>query len=413
MIKKSYWVKKSQDEINKRVFEALDNNVSFYNQDILGVPASHLDSKVFSADRDFVKDKPFLSALINNPNHIGCHTLNTSESFFNGTQEIEREVIKICVHDILKGSLNEEFDGYIASGGTEANLQAIWVYRNYFKNEFNAQLDEIAILCSSDTHYSSDKATNVLCIKNYKIPTNPITRSISQENISTTIDLAQKDGIKYFIVIANMMTTMFGSVDNPDCYSEILKQKKLPFKLHIDGAYGGFFYPFSNPSNKLDFSNADVSSVTLDAHKMAQAPYGTGIILFRKNLIEHTKTKEAKYVAGEDFTLVGSRSGANAIAIWMILAKHGPYSWYEKISTLMQRTAWLCDELNGMNIKFFRGEKSNIVTISADYIPKNVAEKFVLVPDNHESPSWYKIVVMEHVTIEKLEKFLNVLVKRN
>jgi hypothetical protein len=27
------------------------------------------------------------------------------------------------------------FDGYIASGGTEANIQALWIYRNYFMNE--------------------------------------------------------------------------------------------------------------------------------------------------------------------------------------------------------------------------------------------------------------------------------------
>ena len=33
---------------------------------------------------------------------------------------------------------------------------------------------------------------------------------------------------------------------------------------------------------------------------------------------------------GGDFTLIGSRSGTNAIAVWMILSKNGPYGWYEK-----------------------------------------------------------------------------------
>ena len=28
-----------------------------------------------------------------------------------------------------------KFDGYVASGGTEANMQAIWVYRNFFVKE--------------------------------------------------------------------------------------------------------------------------------------------------------------------------------------------------------------------------------------------------------------------------------------
>ena len=31
-----------------------------------------------------------------------------------------------------------------------------------------------------------------------------------------------------------------------------------------------------------------------------------------------------------------------------------------------------------------------------------LAHKFGLVRDNHHDPEWYKIVIMEHVTIEKL-----------
>jgi tyrosine decarboxylase/aspartate 1-decarboxylase len=31
------------------------------------------------------------------------------------------------------------------------------------------------------------------------------------------------------------------------------------------------------------------------------------------------------------------------------------------------------------------------------------------VPDDHHHPAWYKIVVMDHVTIERLEAFLEAL----
>ena len=36
-----------------------------------------------------------------------------------------------------------------------------------------------------------------------------------------------------------------------------------------------------------------------------------------------------------------------------------------------------------------------------------VANKYGLVPDNHQAPAWYKIVVMEHVIIEKLEALVD------
>jgi glutamate/tyrosine decarboxylase-like PLP-dependent enzyme len=199
-----------------------------------------------------------------------------------------------------------------------------------------------------------------------------------------------------------MMTTMFGSVDNIDLYTNTLIEKGLNFKLHVDGAYGGFYYPFSNKASRLNFSNPLVSSVTLDAHKMAQAPYGTGIFLIRKGLIHYANTKQASYVEGEDCTMIGSRSGANAVAAWMILSKYGPNGWFEKIFVLQKRTDWLCEQLDELNLEYFRDPNSNIVTIRSSSISHELASKYYLVPDNHHEANWYKVVVMEHVTIEKM-----------
>lgn len=399
------WKKLTQKEIRQHIFSALSENVDYYNENIIGLPASHLDDKVFYQNAPFLEDAPYLSTLIHNPNHIGCHTLGQSESFFKGTQKIEKEVIEICSNEILKGE--GEFDGYVASGGTEANMQAVWIYRNYFMQEKGAQLNEIALICSSDAHYSAAKASNVLQIIQYNVSVNEEDRTISHDAVRKTVLQAQADGKKYFIIIGNMMTTIFGSVDDIDAYTDTLLSLNVDFKLHIDGAYGGFFYPFAKAENKLNFSNPHVNSVTLDAHKMLQAPYGTGIFLIRKNWMHYANTQEASYVEGQDFTLIGSRSGANAIAIWMILMTYGPNGWFEKTMVLNHRTKWLCEQLTKKDIFYFRYPDANIVTIKASSISAQICKKYGLVPDNHLSPSWFKIVVMDHVSIEKLEVFLN------
>ena len=106
---------------------------------------------------------------------------------------------------------------------------------------------------------------------------------------------------------------------------------------------------------------------------------------------------------GEDFTLIGSRSGANAIAVWMILATYGPHGWYEKVLVLLNRTDWLCQEFDALGISYFRQAGSNIVTIKSAQVRPEIAVKYGLVPDNHHQPKWYKAVIMDHVTIEKLE----------
>jgi glutamate/tyrosine decarboxylase-like PLP-dependent enzyme len=182
--------------------------------------------------------------------------------------------------------------------------------------------------------------------------------------------------------------------------------------LHVDGAFGGFIYPVSNTESNVNFSNPYVSSVTLDAHKMLQAPYGTGIFVIRKGLIEYVYTKEAQYVNGMDITLSGSRSGANAVAIWMILMTYGYYGWLEKINTLLYRTDICCNVLTEMGVEYYRNPKMNIVTMKAKYIPALLARKYGLVPDTHDGETgWYKIVVMDHVEIEHLLEFTSELKK--
>lgn len=401
-----YWKLLQRSEIKERVFKALDQNASFFESPILGVPASHLDSKVFYQHAPFLQEAPFISTLVHNPNHIGCHTLGETEYFFKGTQELEKELINICACDILNAQA-ESCDGYVTSGGTEANMQAMWIYRNYFLQEHGCQPNQIAIVCSDDAHYSMDKAANVLGINLYKIKIDPNSRKM--DNVADVIEEAIQDGIEAIILVLNMMTTMFGSVDDENDVLPLLKKTGLQYCVHVDGAYGGFFYPFSGEAHHLDFGNENITSVTLDAHKMVQAPYGTGVFLIRKGWMQYAKTREASYVIGQDNTLIGSRSGANAVAIWMILMTYGPHGWNEKIHLLLHRTNWLATQLNERGISFFRQNGSNIITIPEKYIHHEIAKRFVLVPDNHEHPSWYKIVVMEHVTLDKLSLFLEAL----
>ncbi|WP_445710549.1 pyridoxal-dependent decarboxylase [Flavobacterium sp.] len=402
-----FWKKLKQEQLKARIQKALQENVNFSNDASLGYPASKLDGQVFYDDAPFLKDAPTLQTYVANPNNIGCHTFGTSETAFSGTQEIEREVLNVLAVDVFKAKENE-FDGYIAPGGTEANIQAIWIFRNYFMNHFDAKADEIAILASEDTHYSIPKAANLLQIDWIKIPVNFNSRAIEIQNLDNIITQAKSKGKKYFIAIANLGTTMFGSVDNPDDYIMVLEKHNVAYKLHIDGAYGGFVYPFSNENSSINFSNPKISSITIDAHKMLQAPYGTGVFICRKGLIENVLTKEAEYVEGMDLTLCGSRSGANAVAVWMILFTYGPFGWFEKVSILQMRTKFLCNELDKLDIPYFREPNMNIVTIQAKNIPHHLAEKYDLVPQQHnEDNKWYKIVLMYHVEVEHLTTFID------
>lgn len=403
-----HWEKMTNKAIRNRVFEAINVNQSYFHAPIIGVPATYLDEEVFYSDAPFLKKAPFISTLIANPNHIGVHTFedHKMEDIFAGTQELETDLIRIMSENMFRGDEKAQ-DGYVASGGTEANIQAQWIYRNYFMREFNAKIDEIAIVYSADSHYSMPKGANVLNLRSIILDVDFNTRQIVQDDLIKKIVDAKASGVKYFIVNMNMSTTMFGSVDDIERVCAYLNEEEINYKLHVDGAFGGFIYPFTNPNSPFGFDNPNVSSITVDAHKMLQAPYGTGVFLCRKGLMEYTRTDEASYVQGLDFTLSGSRSGANAVSVWMIMMAHGPDGLKVRMQNQANKAQSLKEELEDMGVEGFHQEGINIVTIKDKYIKPAIAAKYRLVSDNYTGKAnWWKIVVMKHVTQGTLDQFV-------
>jgi glutamate/tyrosine decarboxylase-like PLP-dependent enzyme len=243
------------------------------------------------------------------------------------------------------------------------------------------------------------------------IPVDKDTRAVDLSVLNEKVSQQQKEGFRYFIVIINLATTMFGSVDDVDAITQTLDGLSVSYKVHVDGAFGGFIYPFTQANNRHSFKNPRVSSITIDAHKMLQAPYGTGIFLIRKNMMAYVCTEEASYVQGKDYTLCGSRSGANAVCVWMILHMHGAMGWKVKMNHLLDKTNSLCASLKNLGVEFFRHPALNIVTIKSAYVSPELASTFCLIPDNHEAPQWYKIVLMPHVKSGVLDEFLDQLQK--
>lgn len=403
-----YWPALTETEIRERVFEALAANVSYRGSDLLGVPGSYLDGRVFR-DAPFLRDAPLLSAMVENPNHIGCHTFGASESMFAGTQRLELELLALCAEEIL-GAAPRSYDGYVSSGGTESNIQALWCYRNEFRKAHGLGSSEVAVLQSTDTHYSVVKACDMLGTRPWKVPVDKTTRRVEVGAIAAQWPELRRAGVRALVVVLNMGTTMFGSIDDPEPVLSAVAELGVPFRVHVDAAFGGFIHPFSSSGesdDRLSFRDERITSFTLDAHKMLGAPYGTGIFLARGGLMEYVETSGAHYVKGLDNTVCGSRSGANAIAVWMILRAYGSEGGREYVRGLLATAEKLTQELDALGVRYFREPRMNIVTMRAADVPEEVARAFYLVPDVHgAAPAWWKIAVMDHVDDEAIAHFV-------
>ncbi|PMM43305.1 pyridoxal-dependent aspartate 1-decarboxylase PanP [Vibrio splendidus] len=220
--------------------------------------------------------------------------------------------------------------GAFCSGGTIANITALWVARNnalkaqgsfkgvekegLFKAMKHYDYEGLAILVSERGHYSLKKAADVLGIGQeglVSVKTDNNNR-ICTDDLRIKIEQLKQNKIKPFAVIGVAGTTETGNIDPLRDIAEVCAESDCHF--HVDAAWGGATLMSNNHRHLLDgIELAD--SVTIDAHKQLYIPMGAGMVLFKKpdamTAIEH----HAQYILRKgskdlgSHTLEGSRSG--------------------------------------------------------------------------------------------------------
>ncbi|MBV8113210.1 MAG: aspartate aminotransferase family protein [Silvibacterium sp.] len=204
----------------------------------------------------------------------------------------------------------QEHLGHLTSGGTFANLEALWVAGQLAPGK--------TILASDQAHYTHSRISAVLKLPFRGVPTdrqgrmdfNALERALSGGDIGT--------------VVVTLGTTALGAVDP---LGQILALRdRYGFRVHVDAAYGGYFRLASNlePDAARAFARiSDADSIVVDPHKHGLQPYGCGCILFRDPAIGRFYKHDSPYTyftsselhLGE-ISLECSRAGASAVALW-------------------------------------------------------------------------------------------------
>jgi tyrosine decarboxylase/aspartate 1-decarboxylase len=203
-----------------------------------------------------------------------------------------------------------EFLGHLCGGGTMANLEALWVAGQLHPGK--------KIVASDQSHYTHERISGVLQLPFEKVASDARGRM----DLNALEKLVERGDVG--TVVATMGTTATGSVDP---LPEILKlREKCGFRVHVDGAYGGYFVLVSNLEEKTaeKFSRVtEVDSIVIDPHKHGLQPYGCGCVLFRDpalgRLYKHdspfTYFSSKELHLGE-ISMECSRPGAAAAALW-------------------------------------------------------------------------------------------------
>ncbi len=220
--------------------------------------------------------------------------------------------------------------GAFCSGGTIANVTALWVARNRLfapSETFNGiareglarslkhlGCDGLAVLVSRRGHYSLGKAADLLGIGRDNLVTVETDghNRIDLRQLRSACRRLADENIRPLALVGIAGTTETGSVDPLEALADIAGE--LGCHYHVDAAWGGPTL-FSERNRQLLDGIARADSVTLDAHKQLYVPMGAGMVVFKDptalSAIEH----HAAYIlrrGSKDLgshTLEGSRPG--------------------------------------------------------------------------------------------------------
>jgi glutamate decarboxylase len=205
------------------------------------------------------------------------------------------------------------------------------------------------LVFGGDVHVVWEKFCRYFDVEPRIVPLHPAKYTIGPVDVEPYVD---ENTIG---VAAVLGTTFTGHKDDVgginDLLVEIKNERGLDVPLHVDGASGGFVWPFLYPDTKWDFRLEQVRSINVSGHKFGLVYPGIGWLIFREESdLASDLVFEENYLGKTDatFTLNFSTGSAMVLAQYYNFVRYGR-AGYAYIMRNMQTNAHvLAEKLNAM-----------------------------------------------------------------
>ena len=265
------------------------------------------------------------------------------------TAEIERRCIRMLANLF---NAPGETTGTSTQGSSEAimlgalSLKWNWRKRREATGESTANPN---LVFGGDVHVVWDKFCRYFDVEPRIVPLQPDKYTIGPEDVHQHID---ENTIG---VAAVLGTTFTGHRDDIVGINNLLLQIKdergLDIPLHVDGASGGFVWPFLYPDSPWDFRLEQVRSINVSGHKFGLVYPGIGWLIFRsKSDLAPDLVFEENYLGKTDatFTLNFSTGSSMVLAQYYNLIRYGRAGYTYIMRNMQANARQLADKLEAL-----------------------------------------------------------------
>ena len=278
--------------------------------------------------------------------------------------------------------------GYVASGGTEANIQAVRIARNRSVTQIPN------VVAPESAHFSFEKAADLLSVELRRVPTDADGRA----NLAA---VREATDVETVMVVGVAGTTEYGRVDPIPELTTIAHS--VDALVHVDAAWGGFVLPFTD--HEWHFGHAPIDTLTIDPHKMGQAAVPAGGFLVREESLLDALAVDTPYLESKSqATLAGTRSGAGVASSVAAMEELWPGGYERNFERAQANADWLADALAGLGYDVVEPDLPLVVAdVPLEPFEALRAEGWRI---SRTSAGEMRIVCMPHVRREMLEAFV-------
>jgi glutamate decarboxylase len=255
------------------------------------------------------------------------------------TAEIEQRCLRMLANLFHAPG---ETTGARTQGSSEAimlgALSLKWKWRQR-RQAAGKSVDQPNLVFGGDVHVVWEKFCRYFDVEPRIVPLQPHKYTIGPEDVEPHID---ENTIG---VAAVLGTTFTGHADDIPGINKLLVDIKndrgLDVPLHVDGASGGFVWPFLYPDSEWDFRLEQVRSINVSGHKYGLVYPGVGWLIFRtKDDLAEDLVFYENYLGKTDatFTLNFSTGSAMVLAQYYNFVRYG-FEGYSYIMHTMQANA--------------------------------------------------------------------------
>jgi len=325
--------------------------------------------------KDLKVDHPlYFSQLTNFLRVLHTYVSDTSHSWnalhqneFGIADFIKYQVGKM-VGSMYGGTPNDNFVGFVTTGGTGSLMTAARIYRNRGMKIHGHAPGEGIIVAPVSVHAAIEKSAEAYLLNVEYI-------NVSEDGVVDLKQLKQvlaRHGNKVVMVVGSAPEYSSGCVNQLEEMAKIANQENIP--IHGDFCLGGFLVHKIHPNLKNSLKY--LTSLSCDTHKNGFAPKGSSVLLMDEEYAKFSFYKVPKWDGGVYVTLSDPGSEActsafNAFVTMLAVGENGYKKAAESIHANALEFANVVKDFEG-KLRLLADPQVNVValTIAKDWMGK-------------------------------------------